>query len=524
MRVALCVAMVLALAGCQRADTGSTAATEPSASVGDIEGIRWFEGDLAAAFAAAAAGHKPVFLYWGAEWCPPCHDLKAHVFSRRDFQQKLRQFVPVYLDGDAPGAQRSGEEFQVLGYPTAVVLTADRTEIARIAGGQDLASYADMLDLALDNVRPLPEVLAALRSSAGETLTEADCRRLAYNGWGLDPRVEAGELIASLELAIQRCPAGAVNERDRLIVTAADLAAGAERKAVEAGRAVSPQLAGLLDSVEALLADRDRGLAAGDALLSLGEDFFVVERLARPAGVARLRGHWYALMDAIETDPRFSSSTQLLSAAKRLQAAKALDAEGKIPDDVAARSRVTLDAFLARDYDADARSGIVNSASWVLTFLGDDARLRALLEEQIRTSTTPYYYLPDLADVEERAGNKSEALALLERGYREARGAATRFQWGAIYVGGLLRLSPEDEPRIRGAVLDVIGELEGPDRIHARTRSRLERLQSSLGRWAGETQNAATLTAIGQRWQQICKALPESDPVRAECPGLLSSS
>ena len=42
---------------------------------------------------------KPVFLYWGAEWCPPCHDLKAHVFSRSDFQQKLRQFVPVYLDG-----------------------------------------------------------------------------------------------------------------------------------------------------------------------------------------------------------------------------------------------------------------------------------------------------------------------------------------------------------------------------------------------------------------------------------------
>lgn len=523
MRAVLCLATALALAGCQRADTGATAA-ERSDSVGDIEGIRWFEGDLDAAFAAAAAGDKPVFLYWGAEWCPPCHDLKAHVFSRRDFQQKLQQFVPVYLDGDAPGAQRSGEEFQVLGYPTAVVLTADRAEISRISGGQDLASYADMLDLALDDVRPLPEVLAALRSNATGTVTDADCRRLAYNGWSLDPRVEEGELVTSLVFAAQRCPAEAVNERDRLAVVATDFAARAERKAVEAGSAVSPQLAGLLDNVEALLAERDRGLAAGDALLSLGEDFFVIERLARPAGVARLRAHWYALMDAVETDPRFSGSTQLLTAATRLQAAKALDADGKIPGEVAARSRATLDAFLARSYDADARSGIVNSASWVLTFLDDDDRLRALLEEQIRTSKTPYYYLPDLADLEEKAGNQPQALDLLERGYREARGPATRFQWGVIYVDGLLRMSPGDEPRIRAAVLEVIGELDGPDRIHARARSRLERLRSSLGRWAGETDNAATLTAIGQRWGQICDALPESDPVRTECPGLLRGS
>ncbi|MEY2934914.1 MAG: hypothetical protein RL033_5663, partial [Pseudomonadota bacterium] len=515
-------------AGCHRADTdadkGDTAATDSSASVGHVEGIKWFDGTLDAAFATAAAEHKPVFLYWGAEWCPPCHDLKAHVFSRRDFQEKLRQFVPVYLDGDAPGAQRSGEEFQVLGYPTAVVLTADRTEISRIAGGQDLASYADVLDLALEGVRPLPAVLATLRSGEGETLTQSDCRRLAYNGWGLDPRVDTDELIGSLLLASERCPASAVSERDRLLVTAADLAASAERKNVEAGKGVSPRLGGLLDSVEALLAERARALATGDALLSLGEDFFVVERLARPAGVTSLSAHWNELMGAIETDPRFSSSTQLDSVAARLQAAKSLDAKGRIPDAVAARSRTTLEAFLARDYDADARSGIVNSASWVLSLLGDDARLHKLLEEQIRTSSTPYYYMPDLADLEEKAGNKTQALALLERAYREARGPATRFQWGALYVSGLLRMSPEDEPRIRAAMLEVIGELEGPDRIHARARSRLEKLDASLDKWAGETKNAATLTAVNQRWKQICKALPESDPVRTECPGLLAGS
>ncbi len=179
-----------------RAATGSHGRRGRACHYGGCYGSVWFEGSVEQAFAAATAQHKLVFLYWGASWCPPCHDLKAHVFSRRDFQDKLQQFVAVYLDGDAPGAQRAGEEFHVLGYPTVVVLTGDRKEIARIAGGNDLASYADVLDLALENVRPLPEVLAALRADGSLALSEADCRRLAWNGWDLDPREKPAELSA----------------------------------------------------------------------------------------------------------------------------------------------------------------------------------------------------------------------------------------------------------------------------------------------------------------------------------------
>ncbi|MEJ0099250.1 MAG: thioredoxin family protein [Pseudomonadota bacterium] len=264
---AFCLLAVAGLASCHRAQP--PAATAPAAA--PAAGIAWFEGSVEQAFAAANAQHKLVFLYWGASWCPPCHDLKAHVFSRRDFQDKLRQFVAVPLDGDAPGAQRAGEEFHVLGYPTVVVLTADRKEIARIAGGNDLASYADVLDLALENVRPLPEVLAALRADGSLALSAADCRRLAWNGWDLDPREKPAELSAALALAASRCPAGATAERDRLTLAAADLAASEERKAIEAGKPASAQLSGLLDQVDALLADRARALKSGDAVLSLGE-------------------------------------------------------------------------------------------------------------------------------------------------------------------------------------------------------------------------------------------------------------
>ena len=192
---------------------------------------------------------------------------------------------------------------------------------------------------------------------------------------------------------------------------------------------------------------------------------------------------------------------------------------------MAAQARATLDAYLARDYDPDTRSGVINSAEWVLTYLDDKARLRTLLEGEIRTSKTPYYYMADLADLDEQEGNKAQALDLLERAYRESTGPATRFQWGALYAAGLLRMSPQDEPRIRAAMLDVLGELAGPDRIHARARARLDKLNAALGEWAVGTRTSAPRSpAVAQRWQQICAALPESDPVRGECPRLVGAA
>jgi thiol-disulfide isomerase/thioredoxin len=513
---AICVVMVLQLAGCQRAQSPPEAAA--------AEGIAWFQGSIDEAFAAAAAEHRMVFLYWGAQWCPPCHDLKAHVFSRRDFQQKLRQFVPVYLDGDAPGAQLAGEHFHVLGYPTVLVLDADRREIARIAGGNDLGSYADVLDLALENVRPLAAVIAALQSDHSLQLSAADCRRLAWNGWDLDPREEPADLVATLEMAAARCPADAVAERDRLTLAATDLAASQKRADIEAGKPPGARLDGLLDAVESLLADHARALRSGELVLSLGEDYFVVERRLRPDRVAVLLANWFALMDAIENDPRYGDSTRLDSAASRVLAAKSLSKDGTIPAAVAAKARATLDAYLARDYDPDTRAGVINSAEWVLTYLGDKARLRSVLEAEISTSKSSFYYMADLADLEEEEGHVPEALALLEKAYRTSTGPATRFQWGALYAHGLLRMTPKDEGRIRVAVLDVLGELAGPDRIHARARARLDKLNAALGEWAHATHNSAILKSIAEQWQKTCAALPETDPVRGECPKLVGAA
>ena len=170
----------------QQPATAATAPPPDLASVhSDTPGIAWFKGDVDAAFKSAQASNKPVLLYWGAQWCPPCKQLKSAVFSRPDFIEKSKLFVAVYLDGDLPDAQKWGDVFRVTGYPTVVVLKPDRTEITRIAGNMDLSLYARVLDDALGDVRPVKDVLA-LAVKGDAPLNATDCRRLAYHAFDLD--------------------------------------------------------------------------------------------------------------------------------------------------------------------------------------------------------------------------------------------------------------------------------------------------------------------------------------------------
>ena len=117
-------------------------------------GIEWYAGSVDSAFELARSRGTPLLLYWGADWCPPCNRLKAAVFSRPEFIERTRLFVPVSLDGDDPGAQKLGERFDVEGYPTTIVFSPDGEEVTRLSLGLDLERYLEALDAALAASRP----------------------------------------------------------------------------------------------------------------------------------------------------------------------------------------------------------------------------------------------------------------------------------------------------------------------------------------------------------------------------------
>jgi thiol-disulfide isomerase/thioredoxin len=472
-------------------------------------GIAWFQGDVDAAFAHAKAEGKPVFLYWGAEWCPPCHELKASVFARADFQQKARLFVPVYLDGDTAGAQKWGDVFHVSGYPTVVILDADRRELTRMSGGMDLSQYADSLDLVLGDVRPVNDTLAALEKKA-TPLSPDDCRRLAYNDWAAtaDDTRKPEQTAQALQTAAEMCPADSRVERARLIASAAAAMPSAKR------------IAAIYD----VLGDRKVALAAADALRNLGEDCFAAVKKQGPKQAADFLQRWSGVMDAAAADARFAEADRIYAMVAKLQAVKALGSDGKIPAPLAAQVTASVDAALAKKHEGYERAGVVNSSLWALDTLGEKDRIRAVLEHEVKTAKQPYYYMLDLAGVEEKAGNEDKAVAWLERAYRESQGVATRFQWGTEYLLGLVRMQPENGSRIRDASFAVLGELDGPDRIYMRTAKRLERLDSSLREWNKSGAHEKEIAVMREHMSGICGKIPQREPARKTCDSFLANA
>jgi thiol-disulfide isomerase/thioredoxin len=512
---ALALCLAAGFAGCSKSPAPAVPAQAAAPS------IQWFDGDVNAAFARAAAEGKPVFLYWGAAWCPPCHELKATVFSRPEFIEKMKLFVPVYIDGDAAGAQKLGDEFRVSGYPSVVVLRADRTEIARINGGMDLTQYAEVLDLVLGDVQPVKQILASLQGPGGK-LSRDDCRRLAYNGWESDGTpAELEDAAARLQRAVQSCPADALTERARLTAFAAAAASDAEEDRIAAGKAPTPQLVARVQAVQELLRDRATALAAADALQYLGTTFFKAAKQGLADHGGQLLDRWAALMDSAANDARFAETDQLAAVGMKLRAIRELG-DGTIPQVTAADARQRVEAALARGQSGYARAGVVNSALFVLDTLGDVDRLYAVTEAEMKTSHYPYYYMLDLAGIEEDRGNKAQAVIWLERAYKESQGAATRFQWGTAYVQGLIRMLPHDENRIRDVALAVLGELDGPDRIHRRTAVRLEKLDTQLREWSKGGAHKAVITALRARRDALCGAIPAGDAARKDCDNFLS--
>ena len=119
------------------------------------DSIEWHQGDVQSAFDRAEREDKPLFLYWGAVWCPPCNQVKKTIFSQREFIEKTRLFVPVYLDGDTESAQIWADVLDISGYPTMLVLSPQGRELLRLPTGLQIEAFNNVLDDALAQMVPI---------------------------------------------------------------------------------------------------------------------------------------------------------------------------------------------------------------------------------------------------------------------------------------------------------------------------------------------------------------------------------
>ena len=217
-RCFLPTALLLILTACGGEPSADSTAETPLPAA-HHDGIAWFDGSVDDAFTLAKQQNKPLFLYWGAVWCPPCHYLRAKIFTREEFVAKTRNFVAVYLDGDTERAQLLGERFGTKGYPTVILFDPSGQEITRIPSALPVERYADVLDRAVARARPVKAILKQVLANDPGTAEAADLNLLAFYSWGQDHEVQ---LESEARLGIFRSlyagtPPGLAAERSRFL-------------------------------------------------------------------------------------------------------------------------------------------------------------------------------------------------------------------------------------------------------------------------------------------------------------------
>jgi thiol-disulfide isomerase/thioredoxin len=506
---ARCVAAVLLTAVLGAANGAPTAVNAAPA-------IAWQPGasdaEVNRAFAAARSAGKPVFLYWGAVWCPPCNQVKATLFSRPDFIDRSRAFVPVYVDGDKPGAQKVAARFRVEGYPTMVLFKPDGTEITRLPGEVDPERYLLALSAALEAQVPVKELVR--RVLAGQPLEPQQWRLLAFYSWDTDQEqvLAAKELGARLSELASRAPADLPEVRDRLALRS--LAAQADGGPPDAATAAAGRQ--LLDR---LLLDPAAAASQADLLTSYAQD--VVKWLA-PAGDQRrgLATRWdSALVTVVERSPSMSKAARVDALDARVSLWKLMGGSETLSTQQ--RSQVLGDVarIVAATSDRYERQAVVPSAAHVLREAGLVDESDELLKMELPHAVAPYYHMLGLAGNAKKRGDRAAALRWYEQAWRQSEGPATRLQWGAGYVGNLVELAPDDVGRIEKTAHTLVSELQPKsETFYERNQRALTRMSARLLEWQGK--DPARRRAVANIRQQLtatCARLPPKDAGRANC-------
>ena len=474
------------------------------------KGIAWFDGSVDEAFALARETGKPVFLYWGAEWCPPCHAISATIFSKPEFIERSALFIPVYLDGDDENAQANGERFAVLGYPTMIVFNADGTELTRIPNGIDIQAYANVLDLTLaasSSTRSLVEGLM----NGDDALLESDCSLLAYHSWGQDPDMNADfDLAEGFRRMYEACPANLTTERSVLYMSWLDELHYAASKSGDVLELTDAQRNEALEVLESIL--QSPALVRANILRIVTDGAKYTSLLTDPGSERRaeLVDAFYERLGAIAADASIYKRERIYTLAGKIDFERIDDDTAELSEQLEQEIREMVAWADASTPSAYERQPVINALANVLNWAGMDDVAKPLLLAELEKSKQPYYFMVDIAGIEQRAGNYDAALGWLKQAHESARGPATRFQWGQYYLAGLLEMTPDDTQAIENTAVGLISELlQNSGGFYQRPKGQLKRIEDKLLEWGGD--NAETLSNIRESVQSACKTLPEQD-------------
>lgn len=506
--------VLLSINGCSRESTPPKSNTPPTNAMTIQEGIQWYDGSLDSAFALAKEQGKPLFVYWGAEWCPYCKALQATIFIRDEFIGLSRQFIAVDMSNGDSEVIRSADQYKIYGLPTVIVFGPDGQEITRIAGGTNMDQYAAVLELTLNSIRPVAQLVASAR--AGGKLSADDWYLLSTYSWIQDRGQALGDEAASEVLldVYGACPAG----QQKLACSKLGMSSLAvwlltpEEEREEHG-------AQHLEMVNAILADPTLAQTNLHFLAGFGAD---IVKLAGTDEQAPLQAELMSLYAAAIDNPATGllEKTSLLSGWAEVVSALLLEGESVTAED-AAWARERADTALAQLNSYQLHAG-VNNLWGVYYDVGLESRARETLQYGIENSKARYYFMSGMAYVEQEAGNTEASLDWRRQAWEATQRPLDQIKWGGGYLQRLVSLAPENTAEIQRVAAAVIGEIMGLDDGVELYAESLGKYQSALEEWsAADPSRQAVITALRQQVDGACAASPQGEAAQAFCGSFL---
>ncbi|MDH5208915.1 MAG: thioredoxin family protein [Burkholderiaceae bacterium] len=506
------LAAVALLAACSKAPESQPPAAPPAATAAAHE-IAWIRpqtvADVDRAFADAKAKNQPVFLFWTAVWCPPCNQVKSTIFTRPEFIERSRSFVPVYVDADSPSGQALGQRFRVRGYPTMVLLEAGGQEVTRLAGSVDAAKYMQLLDRGLAGGNSAKQSLDA--ALAGRALPTDDWRMLAFYSWGTDDGqlVPEADVPATLLKLAAACPPEQREASSRLVLQALFTASQAKegRPKIDAADAIA--------SVTSLLGRPELARENHDILGYGAND--IVGLLTAPKSKQRdeLVARWTAVLDRLAADSSLSNEGRMYAMLGKVELARLENKNGPLPATLLDEVRSQAGRVDREVKDLDERQAVITTTGAVLARAGLFDESDALLKAELPRSHSPYYYMSQLAwNAKERGTPEGKAAAVdwSRQAWDSARGSATRLRWGGGYLNTLLELAPQNVPAIEQTAARIIGEVKSEGMALAGNNRRdLERMSRRLSAWNKNGSHDDVLARLNASMKDTCAAHGETD-------------
>ncbi len=464
--------------------------------------ISWHKTGMESALQEATKLNKPLFVYWGASWCPPCASIKSRVFTHAHFIQETKNFIPVYLDGDSKSAQHWGEKLKARGYPTLMILSPDGKEITRLSYSLSKEAFAEALKSLYANLHPIQNVVkTALNGSA----TEGDWSRIASHSWEQDFNLQnnLADWSKKFQILDEKIPLKLRSQKERIFITYLGILSRSLKKqkknlTAEQKNKYRKRLKGILNSPD--LAKENLANLSYSAHSFIN---FLYSKEDSPEKKSFINTY-------LDTMDHLRESTD--DVMKRLTTLFALlglstEKDGKYILSKERKHLLKTESLYAikKSKTGYERLSVLNSASYFLVAIGLTEQVRKILKKELSTALSPHYLMSSLSYLEKESGNKTDSLSWSKKAYEKSTGKATRLQWAAKHLKNLISLSPENRTEILKYTKEIFFEnLKMTDAFVGRNGKILSKINGHVSKWSQKQKQTGEIEKIKKSALKEC--------------------